>query len=282
VDRTPAQGSLARLQRRQRIIRVAAALLALATALPFLWFVLLGFKTGDDILAGSTRILFTPTLANYKGLLSGKFIDSFTNSAIVSVASTILSLLIGVPGAYGLSRVSLGHGRMMSMAILVSRMLPPVAFAIPYFLVYRYIGLLDTLTGLVIIYMTFNLSLVVWLMRSFFDACPRELEEAASIDGATRFETFRIVVLPISGPAIATTAILCFLYAWNDFFFALTLTRTQAATAPIQIVNFMNYEGWEWGKIAAAATVIMAPVVLISLLLRRYLVSGMTAGAVKQ
>ncbi len=279
---TAQRGSLAREQLRQRIVRVATVLLALATAMPFLWFVLLGFKSGEDILAGSTRILFTPTLANYKGLLNGKFFESFGNSTIVSVSSTVLSLLIGVPGAYGLSRVSMGHGRMISMAVLVSRMLPPVAFAIPYFLVYRYAGLLDTRTGLVIIYMTFNLSLVVWLMRSFFDNCPRELEEAAAIDGASRFEIFRMVVLPISGPAIATTAILCFLYAWNDFFFALTLTRSQAATAPIQIVNFMNYEGWEWGKIAAAATVIMAPVLLISLLLRRYLVSGMTAGAVKQ
>jgi multiple sugar transport system permease protein len=137
------------------------------------------------------------------------------------------------------------------------------------------------LAGLIIIYMTFNLSLVVWLTRSFFDKCPLEIEEAAMIDGATRFQIFGRVVLPISGPAIVTTAILCFLYASNDFFFALTLTRTQAATAPIQVVNFMNYEGWEWGKMAAAGTVIMTPVLLFSLLLRRYLVSGMTAGAVK-
>lgn len=271
-----------RRHRREALAKWATILLAIVTALPFLWFVLLSFKTGDDILAGSSRMLFTPTLANYKGLMTAQFLGSFSNSAIASVGSTVLSLLIGVPGAYALSRVALGRGRAISMAILVSRMLPPVAFAIPYFLVYRNIGLLDTLTGLVIIYMTFNLSLVVWLMRSFFDNCPREIEEAATIDGATRFQTFVRVVLPVSGPAIVTTAILCFLYAWNDFFFALTLTRTQAATAPIQVVNFMNYEGWEWGKIAAAGTVVMTPVLLFSLLLRRYLVTGMTAGAVKQ
>lgn len=271
-----------RRHRRESFAKCAVVLLAILTAMPFLWFVLLSFKTGEDILAGSSRMLFTPTLANYKGLMNAQFLGSFSNSTIASVGSTVLSLLIGVPGAYALSRVAAARGRVISMAILVSRMLPPVAFAIPYFLVYRNIGLLDTLTGLVVIYMTFNLSLVVWLMRAFFDNCPIEIEEAATIDGATRFQTFILVILPISGAAIVTTAILCFLYAWNDFFFALTLTRTQAATAPIQIVNFMNYEGWEWGKIAAAGTVVMTPVLLFSLLLRRYLVAGMTAGAIKQ
>lgn len=269
-------------RRRAALLKTAGIALAVATALPFLWFVLLSFKTGEDILAGSSRMLFTPTLANYKGLLTSQFLGSFSNSTIASVSSTVLSLVIGVPGAYALSRMSIGRARSISMAILVSRMLPPVAFAIPYFLVYRQIGLLDTLLGLILIYMTFNLSLVVWLMRSFFDKSPREIEEAATIDGATRTQTFLRVVLPLSGPAIVTTAILCFLYAWNDFFFALTLTRTQAATAPIQIVNFMNYEGWEWGKMAAAGVVVMAPILLFSLVLRHYLVSGMTAGAVKQ
>jgi multiple sugar transport system permease protein len=141
--------------------------------------------------------------------------------------------------------------------------------------------LLDTRLGLVIIYLTFNISLVVWLMRSFFDACPRSLEEAAWIDGASLWQTFVRIVLPIAAPGIAATAILCFLYSWNDFFFALILTRNQAMTAPVAVVNFMNYEGWEWGKIAAGGTMVMLPVLIASVMVRRFLIQGMTAGAVK-
>jgi multiple sugar transport system permease protein len=160
-------------------------------------------------------------------------------------------------------------------------MAPPIAFAIPFFLAYRHLGLIDTKLGLVVIYLTFNLSLVIWMMRMFFDALPRSLEEAAAIDGAGQLETFLRITLPLAGPGLATTAIFCFLFAWNDFFYALVLTRSQAQTAPVAIVNFMNYEGWEWGKIGAGGTMIMVPVVLFSLLVRRYLVRGLTVGATK-
>lgn len=256
-------------------------MVALALA-PFLWLVMMSFKTPNDIFAGVDRLFFTPTFENYRALATSDFMRSFFNSAVTSTASTALALLIGVPGAYALARSSSGNSRWIAMLILMSRMLPPIAFTIPYFLLYRNVGLLDTRTGLVIIYLTFNLALVIWLMRGFFEGIPRELEEAAWIDGASLWQTFVIIVLPLCGPALVTTAILCFLYSWNDFFFALILTRSQAGTAPIQVVNFMNYEGWEWGKIAAGGTLIMLPVLLFSLLMRKYLVSGMTAGAVKQ
>jgi multiple sugar transport system permease protein len=150
-------------------------------------------------------------------------------------------------------------------------MAPPIAFTIPFFLAYRWLGLLDSRTGLILIYMTFNLPLVIWMMQPFFDAVPASLEEAALMDGAGFPTVFAEIVMPI----------LCFLYAWNDFFFALILTRTDARTAPVAVVNFMNYEGWEWGKIAAGGSLVMAPVLAFSLLVRRYLVSGLTAGAVK-
>jgi multiple sugar transport system permease protein len=129
--------------------------------------------------------------------------------------------------------------------------------------------------------MTFNLPLVIWMMQPFFDAVPASLEEAALMDGAGFPTVFAEIVMPMVSAGIAATAILCFLYAWNDFFFALILTRTDARTAPVAVVNFMNYEGWEWGKIAAGGSLVMAPVLLFSLMVRRYLVSGLTAGAVK-
>jgi multiple sugar transport system permease protein len=262
-------------------LNAGVVLLTILALSPFLWFVTMGLKNDEDIMAGSSGFLFVPTLEHYRELLTPEFIRPFGNSLAASLISTVLSLLIGVPGAYALARAPLKRERPLSLLILASRMVPPIAFTIPYFLAYRYIGLLDTVTGLVVIYMTFNLSLVVWLMRTFFESTPRSLEEAAWIDGASLWTTFRSVILPLCTPAVMTTGVLCFIYSWNDFFFALTLTRTQAMTAPVQVVNFMNYQGWEWGKIAASGTAILLPVFLFSILMRRFLVHGMTAGAVK-
>jgi multiple sugar transport system permease protein len=265
----------------RRLLYALVIVLLVLVMFPFAWMLTMSFKTDQDIFAFPPKILFTPTLENYAALWDDQFRSSFTNSAIASVVSTLLALVVGVPGAYALSRMPMKSEKSLSLLILASRMAPPIAFTIPYFLVYRRFELLDTLTGLIIIYLTFNLSLVVWLMRSFFDACPRSLEEAAWIDGATMWQGFTKIILPISGPGLAATSILCFLYSWNDFFFALILTRTKAMTAPVAVVNFMNYEGWEWGKIAAGGTMVMLPVLIFSILVRKFLIQGMTAGAVK-
>jgi multiple sugar transport system permease protein len=265
----------------RRLIFAAVILLVIVVMFPFVWLLILSFKSTDQIFAGPSGLFSEPTLLNYAALWDGEFRRSFVNSAIASVASTVLALVLGVPGAYALSRTSMRSEKSLSLLILSSRMAPPIAFTIPYFLAYRYMGLIDTLSGLIIIYLTFNLSLVVWLMRSFFDACPRSLEEAALIDGATFWQTFTRIILPISGPGLAATAILCFLYSWNDFFFSLILTRKAAMTAPVAVVNFMNYEGWEWGRIAAGGTMVMLPVLIFSMVVRKFLIQGMTAGAVK-
>ena len=202
----------------RRLIYALVIVLAAMIMLPFVWLVLMSFKTNDDIFAFPPKLLFTPTLQNYVGLWASSFRYSFLNSAVVSVTSTLLALLVGVPGAYALSRMSMRQEKPLSLLILASRMAPPIAFTIPYFLAYRWMGLLDTRLGLVLIYLTFNISLVVWLMRSFFDACPRSLEEAAWVDGANLWQGFTSIMLPIAGPGVAATAILCFLYSWNDFF----------------------------------------------------------------
>jgi multiple sugar transport system permease protein len=265
----------------RRLLYTLVIVLVVLVMFPFVWMLTLSFKTDADIFAFPPKLFFVPTLDNYTALWDGNFPRSFANSAIASTVSTLLALVAGVPGAYALSRTAMRSEKSLSLLILSSRMAPPIAFTIPYFLVYRNLGLLDTLTGLIIIYLTFNLSLVVWLMRSFFDACPRSLEEAAWIDGASLWQGFVKIILPLSGPGLAATAILCFLYSWNDFFFALILTRTEAMTAPVAVVNFMNYEGWEWGKIAAGGTMVMLPVLVFSIVVRRFLIQGMTAGAVK-
>lgn len=275
TDRTTATN------RDRRLVHALAIVLAILALSPFLWLLLMSFKTNAEIFRFPPRFFFAATLDNYAALWTSEFRNSFANSLTVSVASTGLSLLVGVPAAYALSRWTSRGGGAITLWILASRMAPPIAFTIPYFLVYRHLELLDTLTGLVIIYLTFNLSLVIWMMRPFYDQLPRSLEEAAWIDGATMWQGFTRIILPLSGPGLAATAILCFLFAWNDFFFALILTRTDAMTAPVAVVNFMNYEGWEWGRIAAGGTMIMLPVLLFSFVVRRYLVHGLTGGAIK-
>jgi multiple sugar transport system permease protein len=267
--------------RRERVLMQALAIvLVVAVMAPFLWLLLMSIKTNADIFAFPPKLIFRPTFDNYAALWKTQFTGSFLNSTVVSVVSTALSMVVGVPAAYALSRLGT-RSNALSLWILASRMAPPTAFAIPYFLVYREIELLDTLTGLIVIYLTFNLSLVIWMMRAFFDQTPRSLEEAAWIDGATFWQGFVKIALPLTAPGLAATAILCFLFAWNDFFFALILTRTEAMTAPVAVVNFMNYEGWEWGRIAAGGTMVMLPVLAFSLLVRRFLVGGLTAGALR-
>ncbi|WP_232076755.1 carbohydrate ABC transporter permease [Variovorax sp. PBL-H6] len=268
-------------RRRWPLARWAVPLALVLMLLPFLWLLQMSFKPTPLILEFPPRIFFVPTLEHYAGLWEAGFPEAFVNSLITSSVSTVLALVFGVPAAYALSRWS-GRGRFgLGLGILLTRMAPPIAFTIPFFLAYRWLGLQDTRTGLILIYMTFNLPLVIWMMQPFFDAVPASLEEAALMDGAGFPTVFIEIVLPMAMAGVAATAILCFLYAWNDFFFALILTRTDARTAPVAVVNFMNYEGWEWGKIAAGGSLVMAPVLLFSLMVRRYLVSGLTAGAVK-
>ncbi len=256
-----------------------AALILLVVMFPFLWLVQLAFKPAAELF--DDALLFTPTLDGFRSLLQGNFLKSFWNSLAVSTLSTGLSLLIGVPAAYALTRWRFRGRSSVALWILVTRMAPPIAFTIPFFLAFRWLGLQDTLLGLALVYLTFNLTIVIWLMQTFFEAVPPALEEAAYIDGCGVWQAFWRITLPLSAPGLAATAVLCFIFSWNDFFYALILTRTQAITAPVAIVNFLQYEGWEWTKIAAAGTLVMLPVVIFTVLVRRYLVRGLTAGGVK-
>lgn len=262
-------------------LRYAAAAALLLTVLsPAMWLVLMSLRPSRDIM--STSLFFEPTFANYLAAWTGDFPTSFGHSLSASAASTAFSLLLGVPAAYVLARWRFRGQRQVAMWILVSRMAPPIAFTIPFFLAFTWLDLMDTVAGLALIYVTFNLALVIWTMKGFFDAVPRSLEEAAWIDGAGVWGAFARVALPLAAPGLTATAILCFILSWNDFFFALILTRTEAMTAPVAIVNFMQYAGFEWGKIAAGGVSVMLPVLVFTVLVRRYLVSGLMAGGVKE
>lgn len=257
-----------------------AVVLLLVLMLPFLWLVQLAFRPADAFF--SDELLFTPTLDAFTSLLEGNFPKSIGNSLAVSTLSTGLSLLIGVPAAYVLARWDFRGKHHVALWILVTRMAPPIAFTIPFYLAYRWLGLQDTIAGLVVIYLTFNLAVVVWLMQTFFAKIPVALEEAAWIDGAGIWQAFRLVVLPLAAPGLTATAVLCFIFSWNDFFYALILTRTNATTAPVAIVNFLQYEGWEWSKIAAGGTLVVLPVIIFAVLVRTWLVKGLAAGGVKE
>jgi multiple sugar transport system permease protein len=277
---TPARTYRRAIPWRRHATHAAGAALLFLALLPVLWLVQMSFRPNADILGGG--LIFAPTLDNYRALNGGGFPASFVNSLLASTGSTVLSLLIGVPAAYALARYRFRANRQIAMWILVTRMAPPIAFTIPFFLAFTWLGLMDTVSGLVLIYLTFNLAMVVWTMKSFFDAVPRSLEEAAWIDGAGVWQAFVRVTLPLAAPGLAATGILCFILSWNDFFFALILTRTDAMTAPVAIVNFMQYAGWEWGKIAAAGVVVLLPVLVFTFFVRSYLVRGLMAGGVKE
>ncbi len=270
----------ARRQRNGRRIRHISAIAILIIVLfPFFWMLQMSIRPTADIFA--FKWAFTPTFEHYAALWTGHFTRSFWNSVVTSTTSTLFSMLLGVPAAYTLSRARFRAKRQIALWVLATRMAPPIAFTIPFFLAYRYIGLTDNVWGLALIYVTFNLALVMWMMQTFFDSVPKALEEAAWIDGCSVWGAFRRITLPLAAPGLAATAVLCFILSWNDFFFALILTRSQAQTAPVAIVNFLQYEGWEWGKIAAGGTLVMLPVVVFTILVRTYLVRGLTAGGVK-
>jgi len=253
------------------------------TAFPFLWLLQMSFKTQLDALAFPPKLIFTPTLQNYIDLLAGGFVNSFMDSFTVALGTTVLALALGAPAGYALSRLEGSRGANgLGFWILSVRMAPPIAFALPLFVLYRVVGLMDTRQGLILVDLTFSLPLVAWLSRTFFDMVPQVLEEAAFVDGCGNFQAFRLVVLPLAAPGLASTAVLSFLFAWNDFFYALVLTRREVMTMPVAIVNFMNFQGWEWGKITAGASLIMLPVIVLALLTHRYIVSGLSAGALKE
>lgn len=266
------------LRRYARTITVLLVMLVIM--LPVIWTIHLAFKPALEIF--DTTLGFVPTLENFQSLLAdGSFLTALGNSVLVSVLSTTFSMLLGVPAAYVLTRWKFKVRKQIALWILVTRMAPPIAFTIPFFLAFRWLGLQDTLAGLTLIYMTFNLAIVIWLMQSFFASVPASLEEAAWLDGCGVWSGFLRITLPLAAPGLASTAILCFIFAWSDFFYALVLTRTQAVTATVAIVNFLQYEGWEWGRISAAGTLVMLPVLLFMVIIRRYLVHGLTAGGIK-
>lgn len=261
-------------------------LLAVAMVLygfPFLYLLFTSFKTPIDTIAVPPTILPREwTLENYTNALGRSgVLASFINSIQTAIISTVLSLVLAVPAAYGITRYKTLSGRIFIMAALVTRMVPPVAIGIPLASMMASMGLSDTPIALSIAHTTISLPLSIWLMSSFFEAVPKDLEEAATVDGCSRLGALWRVVIPVVSGGIAVTAIFAFLASWNEFLFALLMTAIRSQTTPVVIANFQTQFGLDWGSMTALAAVYSIPVIILTLLLQRKIVAGMTLGAVK-
>jgi multiple sugar transport system permease protein len=270
-----------------RWMKYTPVAMALVAALaPVYWMLTISLKSEVDQFAVPPRWLaFSPTLAHYTDAF---FVRSFgqylVTSAIVSVLSTLCAMITGTLSAYALSRFRLPQGldTQLSLWILSTRMFPPIVIAVPLFLMMRDVHLLNTRASLVIVYTAFNLPFVVWMMRGFFKEIPRELEEAARIDGDSRLGALVRVILPLVAPGLAATAVFCLIISWNELLFALVLTQTDAAmTLPVGIAGRVTQYEIKWGVMSAAGVVAMTPILVFSMAVQRYLVRGLSLGAVK-
>jgi ABC-type glycerol-3-phosphate transport system permease component len=269
------------------LARVAIWLIILASLVPIYWMVTTSFKDPEAALQIPPNVVgFAPTLDNYVELLGGEttargFAPLLANSIIVAIASTALALVLGLPAAYALARIRFRGKRHLAMWILSTTMFPPIVAVIPVFLIAGNAGFIDTYPVLIVPYTAFNLPLVIWMLRSAIRQIPAEIEESALVDGSSRLGILRTMVLPLAAPGIAAAAVLSVFLSWNEFLFALTLTRSEARTAPVGINEFTTMFGTEWGNLSAGATLVVAPILVMALLLGRRLVSGLTFGAVK-
>lgn len=305
-------------QAMQAVRASVVIMLAALTLIPVLWMSMTAFKSRADAVASPPKVIFEPTMEGFISLLTKRrqlndeqiaeyeqrddlawydevmlergqaiigqsdYVKRLRNSLIIAGSSTILSVGLGLLAAYAFSRFNIpGEGDLLFF-ILSTRMLPPVVVTIPIFLMYREINLYDTYPGIILLYTAFNLSFSVWLLKGFIDEIPREYEEAALVDGYTRLQAFAKVVLPQAVTGIAATTVFSFIFAWNEYAFALMLTADNARTAPPSIPSVLGTGGIEWAAIAAGSLGFLIPVVLVTFALRRYLLRGVTFGAIRQ
>jgi multiple sugar transport system permease protein len=286
--------------RRQQIAAVtgitAIFVITVIYLIPVLWIVLTSFKQWGDVQSAPPKFIFQPTLDNYRYLPVNRVFDQsgsriagesgffwkIGNSAVIGVVSTFFAVSLGLLSAYAFSRFRVKGKNDLLFFILSTRMMPPVVVVIPIYLMYSALRLHDTHLGLIVLYTVFNLSFAVWLLKGFVDEIPREYEDAALVDGYTRFQAFCKVVFPQAMTGIAATAVFCLITAWNEFAFALILTDQRAVTAPPFIVSRLGSAGTDWGQIAASTVVFVLPIAIFTFLMRSHLLRGITFGAIKK
>jgi multiple sugar transport system permease protein len=269
--------------------RIFLVMMLLYTAMPMAWMLLTSIKSGFAAMQFPPQWLPNePTLASYEKLLDPTnsvgqdFLRFFWNSLFVSTTTTVLAVIVAVPAAYAFSRLDFPGRKFLFFAVLLRNMFPAVIFLVPLFILMRLLGLVNTHGSLILTYLTFGLPLAIWLLKGFYDNIPYQLEQAARIDGATRFQAFLLIVMPLSTPGIIATAIYSFIGAWNEYIFAYTfLNRNEQLTLPVGIQRFFSENTTDFPGLMAASFIMSLPVVVLFLLLQRYFVRALTEGAVK-
>lgn len=274
--------STARLCRNLALYGVGSIIL-FVWVMPIAWAVIVSFKSTSEVLAYPPQLIFDPTLANYRDAVSGGFsiIPSFIDSLVLATTTTILTIVLAVPAAYAFARLRLPWKKRLGFYTLVTQMTPPIGLIIPYFLILNGFGWLDTYRGLITVFLTFSLPFAIWLLISYMEDIPREMEEAAFLDKASRFQTLWHVILPQVRGGIAVTVIFVFLNAWNEFLFSIQLSGNHVRPVTIAMYNFVSVEQTLWAKLAAAAIVAMLPVIVLGIVTQKHIVKGLTIGAVK-
>ena len=249
---------------------------------PFYWMVTTSLKEAKQTFAVPPVFVFAPTLEHYRGVIGGGKVPwGLFNSLVVTVSTTVLALVLGAPVAYVLARFRFRGRDDLLFWFISNRFISPIVVALPFYLIAKNLGLLNTRLALVLIYLTFNVPLVVWLCLDQFRSVPKELDESATLDGCTLWQTFLHVNLPLAMPGIVVSAILCFIFSWNELLFALILGPKDTKMAPVEAANFMTGFGVRWGEMMATGTLIVLPVVIFAALVSRRLAAGLTMGAVK-
>jgi multiple sugar transport system permease protein len=264
-----------------RALMCAALILLCAYVLfPFLWMVSVSFRTKADIFdPGNLAASFTTV--NYEKIFGAGIPRLFVNSAVIAVLSTLISLIFGSLAAYGFARFRWKKRESRAFWVLSQRFLPPMAVIVPYYMMASLLRVIDTHLLLIICYTTFNLPFTMWMMRGFIEDLPRELEEAAMVDGCTRAGTIRRIILPLSLPGMVATAIFCVINSWNEFVFANFLTAVQAKTVPTSVMTYLSVSGVQWGEMAATGVLAVLPVLFFAILVQKYMIRGLTFGSVK-
>jgi sorbitol/mannitol transport system permease protein len=257
-------------------------LLVIAIFFPILWTVLAGFKTEGTAVAQPPVLFFTPTFDNFRDALTNAgYTGFFLNSVIISVGSTICAFILGIPAAFALGLFPTEKTAGTLSWVLSTKMMPAVGVIVPLIIIFKQIGLIDSRPGMIVLYTAINLPLVIWMMRSFFAEIPKDLIEAARVDGADTAHILLRIAVPFVTPGLAATALLCLIFSWNEFFLVVNLAASHASTLPVYIAGFMTSEGLFWAKMSAASTLAVIPVFIAGWAAQRSLVRGLTMGAVK-
>lgn len=253
--------------------------IALICAFPILWMLLSSFKTNVDIYNPDKLFSFTPTIDNFVNVsTNSNILESAWHSIVVAVGATAVSLLIGLPAAYVIARHSM---RRTGIVLLLVRMLPGITYLVPWYIILTMLGLVGSYFSLITAHLVITMPMVVWIMISFFENVPLELEEAGRMDGLTRIGAFIRIVLPLSRPGIATASLLSFIFSWNQLLFSMILGASQKKTLPVALFDFIGYASIDWGGLMAAAVLMTLPIFLFSLFAQKNIVSGLSAGATK-